>query len=397
LTQSTWVILNLNDQAQFADALSDISALLYAHPGALMEHDLAWIADTSAKNHGPVIYLCREGRSVLGYAPFIIHSSEIKFTLGEVTLRTYRVEEIALHGEPLFRPGMEPALQQQLLVRLLSQVRNHMTSGQVIFLPSVPSRGPLHTILKRRAAVRYHVLQYESDHKRRFISLPASFDEYLKQLGSRTRSDLNRNSRKLREHVDNHVVTKRYSDSSTVAEFLKSAEAISKKTYQWNLLKRGLHDRTFFEARLYAAARLGWLRCYVLYCSEQPVAFMVGYVCRGRYYSTDIGYDPEWAAWSVGNVLHCEVVRDLIEHAPHVKLFDFMGDRPTHARLSNGLFSEEASFYLFPNSMKGTVLYGALSMTETLSGVLARGLDRLGLKAKLRNVIRHISTARHRD
>jgi hypothetical protein len=175
LTQSTWAILDLNDQAQFAEALSDISALLDIHPGALIEHDLAWIADTSAKNHGPVIYLCREGRSVQGYAPLIVRSTEIQFTLGEVTLRTYPVEEIALYGEPLFRPGMEPALQEQLLVGLLSQVRNHMTSGQVIFLPSVPSHGPLYTILKGGSAIRYRVLQYESDHKRRFISLPASF------------------------------------------------------------------------------------------------------------------------------------------------------------------------------------------------------------------------------
>jgi hypothetical protein len=38
---------------------------------------------------------------------------------------------------------------------------------------------------------------------------------------------------------------------------------------------------------------------------------MIGRVHRGRYYSTDIGYDPGSARWSVGN-LHAEVVRDLI-------------------------------------------------------------------------------------
>jgi coenzyme F420-reducing hydrogenase alpha subunit len=89
---------------------------------------------------------------------------------------------------------------------------------------------------------------------------------------------------------------------------------------------------------------------------------MIGRVHRDRYYSTDIGYDPGSARWSVGNVLHAEVVRDLI-------------------------------------ATKAATLFAAASATrsgrKSTSTSTARLLETFGMKSKLRKWIRHIAPARH--
>jgi hypothetical protein len=397
LEQPSWKIADLSDQAILADAMQASESLIAAYPGALREHDPSWIAvTTEAGTYTSLALLCGNAASITAFGAIVIQPSTVPFTLGEVTFGNYNVEQLTMYGEPLISPGIEESQKRQLFLDLFDLLKKQLTPRQVILLLCVPCQGPLYKILTSTSRLKdhYHVLQYAADYKRRLIALPQTFDEYLKQLGSRTRSDLNRNFRKLKEHVNNALLVKCYTDTLGVTEFLASAEVISKKTYQWNLLGRGLRDLERFRSQLTSAAGRGWLRCYVLYCREQPVAFMVGYLHRGRYYSTDIGYDPEWTSWSVGNVLHCEVVRDLIEKASSAKLFDFMGDRPTHDRLSNNVFEEEAAFYLFPKSLGSTALYLSLRLTDKLSILLSHILETLHLKTRIRKLVRQISTTR---
>ena len=68
-------------------------------------------------------------------------------------------------------------------------------------------------------------------------------------------------------------------------------------------------------------ARRGWLRCYILYCKDVPVAFMVGYHYEDCFFYIDVGYDPQWAQYSVGSVLHLEVMDDLYRRGNAPVLF----------------------------------------------------------------------------
>jgi hypothetical protein len=95
-----------------------------------------------------------------------------------------------------------------------------------------------------------------------------------------------------------------------VPEFLAVAQAVSRRTYQWTLLGLGLQDKAALTARLTLAADHGWMRCYILYCGDDAAAFMLGYLYRGVYYLGEMGYDPDWAKWSVGSFLQMEILRD---------------------------------------------------------------------------------------
>jgi hypothetical protein len=392
-----WNELDLNEIFGSQRSVCEFNSLLAAHPEALIQHDLNWQTDCRPNGDAlPLIYLCGDGFTLSGYAAFQAESSDMQFSLGEIVWWRHPVMQFKMDGGILFRTDTNESQQTILIIQLFKLLRKRLRSGQVLFLQAVPCRSQLYYLLTKSDALTdfFHVFPYGSPCKRRLILLPNTFDTYMKQLGSKTRSDLNRSLKRLREHLNGALKIKCYKEMDTVSDFQRCAELISQKTYQWHLLKRGLRDREHFARLLKNSARHGWLRSYILFCKDEPVAFMVGHIYRGRYYSTDIGFDPAWGEWSVGNVLHCEVIRDLIEQPDAVTYFDFMGDRPTHQRLSNDKYVEEASFYVIPKNFKGHLLYYALLTTDTASKLTARILDTLHLKSSLRKLIRDFSTSR---
>ena len=397
LKNDYWSELDLNESPCSHLATCEFNSLIATHPDALIQHDVNWQTDCRPNDDAlPLIYLCRDGSTLLGYAAFQSESSDMQFSLGEIVWWHHPVKQFKMDGGILFRTETDEFQQTMLITQLFHLLRKRLRSGQVLFLQAIPCRSQLYYVLTKSDVLTglFHVFPYGSPCKRRLILLPDTFDTYMKQLGSKTRSDLNRSLKRLREHLNGALKTKCYKEADTVSEFQRYAELISQKTYQWHLLKRGLRDRERFARLLNNSARHGWLRSYILFCKDEPVAFMVGHVYRGRYYSTDIGFDPAWAEWSVGNVLHCEVVRDLIEQPDAVTYFDFMGDRPTHQRLSNNKYVEEASFYIIPKTFQGHLLYYALLTTDTVSKLTARILESLHLKSSLRKLIRDVSTSR---
>jgi hypothetical protein len=213
-------------------------------------------------------------------------------------------------------------------------------------------------------------------------------DAYLGQLGKRTRADLRRNERMLLKAIDGRLEHRRFTDAGSVPELLEMAEQVSRKTYQRGL-GLGIDNTEARRQKLMRVADLGWLRSYVLSCAGEPAAFMVGYQYDDTYYSSEIGYDPRWRQFSVGNVLHCHVVRDLIE-SRCVRVFDFMyGDNENKSRLSNRSRLER-HFYLFPRSLWGRGLAFSLRGMDRASRLARRAAERLTVARQVRTFIRSL-------
>ena len=175
-------------------------------------------------------------------------------------------------------------------------------------------------------------------------------------------------------------------------EFVRKAVAVSKKTYQWHLLGLGLRAAERLERTLTAMARRGWSKCYLLECGGVATAFMIGYQYRGTYYYVDVGFDPDWEKWSVGTLLHQEVLRDLIGSVDRPQWFDFSsGSGPQKERFGNQSRAE-TNFLLVPKSLRGLALIWTYKGFATLSDSAVRMLDKLQLKAGAKRLVRRFST-----
>ena len=148
---------------------------------------------------------------------------------------------------------------------------------------------------------------------------------------------------------------------------MADATRISRKTYQWNLLGLGLRDSEGLTRQLAYEAERGLLRNYILYCRDDPVAFMIGAQAPGAiYYYIDVGFDPDYAKWSVGSMLQLKVLRDLFASPGTPALFDFSTGEGEHKARFGNQSRPEANVMLLPKTMRMRATVMAYAWTERL-------------------------------
>lgn len=391
VTTWQWEFVDLDNVEVMEKTRTAAQSLCISDARAALDHDRAWLQGSDASR----IYVCKKGSAVVAYAPFAWRKTTINVRVGEIPILALPVERFVFTGCPLVAPELrqdEPGLTRDFL----NFIAEALPSAGVVYVAGARADSALFELLstERTEPLHLYVLPRGTAYQRRLIELPPRFDDYLASLGRKTREDLRRHQRRLAEAADGPVTLRRYERVEDVPLFLDAAMKVSQKTYQWHLLDRGLRDRQGEEQRLKLAAENGWLCCYILYSGDAPIAFMVGFRSRDTYSSEEIGYDPAWQRHSVGNVLHCHVVRDLIDRFKDLRYFDFMhGDSPNKERLSN-LSRMERNYFLFPKTLRGLAGYLLIGTADRLSEALARVLEKYKLKSTIRRMVRRTAAKR---
>ena len=104
--------------------------------------------------------------------------------------------------------------------------------------------------------------------------------------------------------------------------------------------------------------------------------------------SIDVGYDPEWAKFSVGSVLQREVIEDLYRRDNTPSVFDFSTGDGSHKSRFGKEAREEVNILLLPATLGNRMLVAAWRGVNTVSDTAVRSLDRLGVKQSLKKAIR---------
>jgi len=353
-----------------------------------MEQDPEWLETLATEpQQGVTVYSLEAQGELLGIAPFLVHPSVLQYRMGEVVFFAPRVRRHVLMGEPEIRVDERAGSRGVLLVELFRKLRQDLHSDDVVFLQAVPEGSDLYRLLTRPSELgrAYHVIPHGPLYHRRFISFTGDHASYLAGLRRTTRRDLRRSRRKFERQTGGRHAVACFETEDAVVRFLEEASALSRRTYQWNLLGLGLRDTPAMHHRLLGAARRGWLRSYILYADSRPVAFQLGYLHRGTFAAGDTGYDPDWAKCHAGIYLLMEMIRDL---APRARIFDFLhGDDLIKYRLSNRC-RRERNFYLVPRGLRGTLLAHSLRATNALSYGLGRFLATMGVKDAIRRALR---------
>lgn len=391
ITALQWASLDSFSDTQQTLLLQEIRAWIVKHPAATIDHDPDWLAVKSqAAGRATKLYVLYGADQVLyGYAPFFVHPSSFVFEYAAKTLMTLKTRRFAITAEPLLSDRVDAL---STIPALLDMIASGLLRRDVLFGLGVPLESQFARALSAPSVqAKYLLMPHGPEYSRRLARLPESLDAYLALLGSKSRSDLRRHERRLAKAADEEVSVSVHDSPDTIPEFLRCAAQVSRLTYQSRVHGIGVGDDAESERHFCAIAARGWLRCYLLLAKGQPVAFMVGYLWRGVYYSETIGYDPAWADYSAGNVLHMNVVRDLTRLEPRVEWFDFMyGDNSNKERLSTDS-RQERNYYLVPRTLRWSLLLAALRGFDTATDALNRILDRHGLKDRLKRWLRQRS------
>jgi hypothetical protein len=325
-----------------------------------------------------------------GYAPFFVHPGGLAYCFGETTLFRVPVRRYAIQGAPLCK---DPSL----LAGLFEPLREAIGARGVVFFESVRAGSPLASLLTLRSSPVYklfHVVPYGPVYTRRLIELPAGaqFEDYLRTLGSKSREDVRRTRKNFSVKAGDAVTLVRYTEAERAGELSAALAQISRKTYQYHLLGLGLEDTPEQVAHLCTMAEGGWLRAYILRIGDTPVAFGLGYSDGHTYYGHHVGYDPAISKLQPGIYLHTAVMADLLSDG--ICRFDFLaGDSLYKQRMSN-TSREERHYYLIPRGWPGTAYAFALTATNFLSESIGGWLDKSGLKAHVKRMVRNAAVKR---
>lgn len=308
-------------------------------------------------------------------SPWQIRSVPFKYQLGDWTLLTIHLY-LQCRSESLFCEPTAFALQ----VPPMSDLAN---DSQGFMIRALPITDELSRLSRRGGYLCYVPLQYEHCH----IDLTLTFETYQQKFSSKTRSTINRKIRKYAEHCGGSIRWRCFDKPEHIREFFELARDVSKLSYQECLLDAGLPDSEKFIQQAESLAAENRLRAYILFEGARPVSYLYCPIKQGVLIYAYLGYDPEYMKLSVGTILQWLALKSLFAENCF-RAFDFTEGQSEHKRLFATHQAKRANVLLVKASLRNRlVIYSHLWM-DRFSGLLGKTLDRLGVRAKVRRLMR---------
>ncbi len=155
------------------------------------------------------------------------------------------------------------------------------------------------------------------------MDFPRDLDALLLSLGSRQRSRLRRKYQKVLNRFSGKIQLRSFRRIADLEQAILNMNEIARKSVK-RQLGFGFFDTPQNRERLLIEAERGWLRIYVLYIEEQPVAFWQGILREHSLQTEHVGFDAAWSAFSPGIFLFLSILENL---AQDVTTVDFgLGD-----------------------------------------------------------------------
>jgi CelD/BcsL family acetyltransferase involved in cellulose biosynthesis len=217
------------------------------------------------------------------------------------------------------RPGWETAFSQALL----GWMQQNAELWDVCELNTLPSHSALGGKLLDDLRQRKWKC-FASTRPQTVVELAESWESYLRRISSKERGKIGLRTRRLEKKYE--VRIRRCEEDAEIDCLLRALYELHGKHWQLRGLPGTLHSsgrRQFYEelARLLLARRR--LEFWVLELKGKVVAAQFGLRHGTTVFSLQEGFDPDYAADSVGYVLRSQVLKQLI--ADGVRRYDFLG------------------------------------------------------------------------
>lgn len=159
------------------------------------------------------------------------------------------------------------------------------------------------------------------------VAIRQGWDAYQKQLPKNHRQAMHRFLRRLTAEGDMQFeMNSRFSESE-VEPWLRTAFETEDRGWKGDVGTSVLHTPgmfDFFTACAKQLARWGQLETAALRLDGQMLAFVYGFRAKGVYFAHKIGYDPQFAHFSPGQLLFYHILEQL-HRGGEVQALDFLG------------------------------------------------------------------------
>jgi hypothetical protein len=263
------------------------------------------LADALGDQFEPFGVLIKDGVDVLAAAMLRFGEAELPVNLG------YRLAYRPRCFAFVAQRGIVGADDRGAARQLLDGIRAAMEAERVdaALIPGVRVGSALEAAAREVPwPLRGHC---EPPRVRRRASIPASREEFIFGLGTRTRGKLRRLEARFRAELPDASI-RQFSRVAELDAGMLEMERVAERTWQRKL--GGGFRATYAERALYElAASKDAFRSWILYDGTKPIAFLNGLIHDDVFVGGFMGYDPDYAKLGPGVFLFSQLISDLCD------------------------------------------------------------------------------------
>lgn len=214
------------------------------------------------------------------------------------------------------------------------------------------------------------------------LEVPDTYEQYRRSRSKSVRSNLNYYANRIQRELGPGLRLVTLSRPDEFESLVRDCEAIASRTYHRGL-GLGFGDTPEIRARLAQDLSRGWLRGYLLHHGERPIAFWLGQLYRGTFFTRETGFDPDYSALRPGNYLLSRIIEMHCEERLS-RCIDFGVMDAEYKRIFGTRPYEVVSAYAFAPSPRGR----ALCLARMLFGTTERVARAILGRARARRLSR---------
>jgi len=224
----------------------------------------------------------------------------------------------------------------EVLTAILDFLWQMKNEWEILVVGEVSEGGDLHRSVESFAQAHGLSLRCQEERSCPYIELPATFEEYLRNLSPKMRYEIRRDTREVLEKHGARIEV--HTDPTQVSQNLDVLIQLHLSHWQrvnepGTLGRPGFSD--FLKEVCTSQSTGASTRLYILKHEEKPAAALLAFWFGDNALFYQTGWDPDSpiARMSPGMVLISRAIRDAIEHP--LRYFDFLrGDEPYKSRLT---------------------------------------------------------------
>jgi CelD/BcsL family acetyltransferase involved in cellulose biosynthesis len=232
--------------------------------------------------------------------------------------------DFLLSNDPQDAPG-------EAIDAIMTSIARRTPKVDLLELQDILAASPTVMLLQQAAARRGRKVGMRPALQTPYIPVEGKWSVYLESISGHLKRNLKRRRRQLEEQ--GKVSIQRWTgDAFTeggearLMDRLQEGfeiEAMAWKGSAGTAIQKNEVWIEFYRQWAQTAAERGWLRLYFLKLNDQPIAFYYTLLYDRKLYYLKLGYDPAYARYSPGILLHQEILESLFNEK--VMELDFLG------------------------------------------------------------------------
>ncbi len=274
----------------------------------------------------------------------------------------------------------DPAALEPLLDAFRSALARR--EADAIALPPLPLDSELFAAFESLGGA-FQQQRFIAPWTRRRLVVPDTFEEFVASRSPNTRWRIRRDAKRLATELGSELSVQIVREPDSLERLVHDADRVARATYQ-RALGAGFSDTPEQRALARVGLEHGWLRGYLLYLGEEPIAYWLCAVHGDTMLIRTAGFDNAYARLRIGIYLLMRVIEDACAD-PAIRVLDFGPGDAAYKQQFSSESRQERNLVVFAPTVRGLRINASRTAIFGAARLVRRVLDAAQLTDRVRS------------